>query len=222
MFNQITLVGNVGGDPQARQVGQDMVLTFTVATNEKRGQNEHTEWFRVTLWGKYAEKMAPYVQRGGLVLVTGSLRLETYQKNDGSIGHSLEVRADSIRLLGGKPQQQRQDPTSFPFGANAPAPNPFANPQQFPMAPGYPQQPMPAPGMQPFPQQGNAAQQLLAQANEHLRQTYQPPPEVRNHPAVQAAQQVFPEARFVQPNTDPQTGETFASPFGASSPLPGQ
>lgn len=222
MFNQITLVGNVGGDPQARQVGQDMVLTFTVATNEKRGQNEHTEWFRVTLWGKYAEKMAPYVQRGGLVLVTGSLRLETYNKNDGSVGHSLEVRADSIRLLGGKPQQQRQDPTSFPFGANAPAPNPFANPQQFPMAPGYPQQPPPAPG-QVFAREFDPRLDPRYQAPQQTaQQPYQPPPEVRNHPAVQAAQQVFPEARFVQPNTDPQTGETFASPFGASSPLPGQ
>ena len=61
-FNKITLVGNLGRDPELRYTPQGTpVCSFSLATNERRKDkttgenNDITTWFRVTLWGRQAE-----------------------------------------------------------------------------------------------------------------------------------------------------------------------
>jgi len=56
-FNKITLVGNLGRDPELRYTPQGTpVCSFSLATNERRKDrttgenNDITTWFRVTLW----------------------------------------------------------------------------------------------------------------------------------------------------------------------------
>src|SRR5260221_4281931 len=70
-FNKITLVGNLGADPELRYAPQGTpVCSFNLATNERRKDratgenNDITTWFRVTLWGRQAEVAAQYLTRG--------------------------------------------------------------------------------------------------------------------------------------------------------------
>ncbi|RMG44821.1 MAG: single-stranded DNA-binding protein [Acidobacteria bacterium] len=103
---KVILIGNLGRDAELRRTpGGTTLADFSIATNErwtdKNGtQQEHTQWFRVTLWGRQAEALAPYLTKGKQVYVDGTLRAREYTDRDGNRRTSLDVRADTITLLG--------------------------------------------------------------------------------------------------------------------------
>ena len=76
-FNKIIVVGNLGRDPELRYTAQGTpVCSFSMATNERRkDQNgemqDHTTWFRITLWNRLAETASQYLQKGKQVYIEG-------------------------------------------------------------------------------------------------------------------------------------------------------
>jgi single-strand DNA-binding protein len=138
-YNKITLIGNVGNDPQMKIVGDNRKVTeLSIAINEKgrNGQPDKTEWYRVSLWDSKAEVAATYVKRGNPIFIEGRLSVRTYIDKDGRERYSLEVVASDMQLLGGRepgesgqpmaPQAAAQ-PVSKPAPAAAVAPAPTAN-----------------------------------------------------------------------------------------------
>ena len=107
-FNKITIVGYLGRDPELRYTPQGTaVCKISVATTEKRknvaGQpEEHTTWFRVTVWGRQAELANEYLAKGRQVYIEGRLRLEEYADREGNPRISPEVTATDIQFLGGR------------------------------------------------------------------------------------------------------------------------
>jgi single-strand DNA-binding protein len=114
MFQEITIIGNLGQDPELRYTPQgDPVTSFSLATNRKwtnaSGQpGEETTWFRVSVWGKQAEACNQYLAKGRQVFVKGRLtpdkgtggpRLWTDQH--GQARASFEIRAMTVQFLGG-------------------------------------------------------------------------------------------------------------------------
>jgi single-strand DNA-binding protein len=105
-FNKITIVGYLGRDPELRYTPQGTaVCKLSVATTERRknaaGESEeHTTWFRVTVWGRQAELANEYLSRGRQVYIEGRLRLEEYTSREGSPRISPEVNATDIQVLG--------------------------------------------------------------------------------------------------------------------------
>jgi single-strand DNA-binding protein len=105
-FNKITIVGYLGRDPELRYTPQGTaVCNMSVATTERRknpaGQNEeHTTWFRITVWGRQGEVANEYLAKGRLVYIEGRLRLEEYTDREGNQRISLEVTATDIQFLG--------------------------------------------------------------------------------------------------------------------------
>ena len=87
-FNKITIVGNLGRDPELRYTPQGTpVCSFTVATNERRKDRagemqDSTTWFRVTLWGRQAETASQYLTKGRPVYIEGRLRVEEWTDRD--------------------------------------------------------------------------------------------------------------------------------------------
>ena len=119
MYQQLMLVGRLGRDPEMRYMPDGQPVTsFSLATERKwrAGQTEEltteTTWFRVQVGGGQAEACQTYLQRGSKVLVAGRLTPDPatggprlYQRKDGAMGGSYEVRADHVRFLGDKPQE---------------------------------------------------------------------------------------------------------------------
>lgn len=109
-FNKITIVGYLGRDPELRYTPQGMaVCKLSVATTEKRknvaGQpEEHTTWFRVTVWGRQAELANEYLAKGRQIYIEGRLRLEEYNDREGNPRVSPEVNATDIQFLGQRPE----------------------------------------------------------------------------------------------------------------------
>src|SRR5262245_48934435 len=117
-FNKITIVGYLGRDPELRYTPQGTaVCKLSVATTERKknvaGQpEEHTTWFRVTVWGRQAELANEYLARGRQVYLEGRLRLEEFTDREGHQRISPEVNANDIQFLG-----QRGE-ASAPSGQN--------------------------------------------------------------------------------------------------------
>lgn len=106
MYQQITLVGNLGGAPELRYTATGKAVTnFSVATSRSwTGQDgqrqEKTIWFRVAAWEKLAETCNRYLTKGQRVLVVGELEEpHVYQDQGGTARASLQVRARNVQFL---------------------------------------------------------------------------------------------------------------------------
>lgn len=116
-FNKVILVGNLGRDPELRYTAQGTpVCSFTIATNERRKDRngevqDHTTWFRITLWQKRAETASQYLTKGMPVYIEGRLRVEEYIDRDGKPRHSLEVEATEMQFIGTRKQEEDRAPT---------------------------------------------------------------------------------------------------------------
>ena len=112
MYQSLTIVGNVGRDPEMRYTPTGAAVTsFSVATSHQYSNNagetiKETVWFRITTWGKQAETCNQYVKKGSKVLVEGRLTADpatgsprVWTGKDGRQGASFEVTARTVRFL---------------------------------------------------------------------------------------------------------------------------
>jgi single-strand DNA-binding protein len=110
---KITLVGNLGRDPETRYTPNGtMNVRFTMAVsrrfNDQSGQQqERTTWFSVTAWGKLAETadrlaQSGYLTKGKQVYVDGRIESREYQDQQGQTRTSLDVTANELQLLGSR------------------------------------------------------------------------------------------------------------------------
>ena len=124
MYQQITLVGNLGNDPEMRYTASGVPVTnFNVATsrawtNQEGQRQEKTIWFRVTAWQKQAELASQYLSKGRQVMVVGEMEEpDVWTDREGNQRSSLQVRAFSIKFLG-----SRADAEAGGFAASQGAP----------------------------------------------------------------------------------------------------
>ena len=105
--NKAILVGRLGQKPELRYTpSQSAVTNITLATNETRrdqaGNNvESTEWHRVVLFGKTAEFVANYLDKGAMVYVEGRLQTRSWEDRDGVKTYTTEIVAQTVTPLGG-------------------------------------------------------------------------------------------------------------------------
>ena len=106
-MNKITIIGNLGRDPEMRYMQSgDAVTNFSVATSHRYrtrdgDQREETEWFNVSAWGRLAEVTNQYLSKGRQVYVEGRLSSRMYQTQTGETRVSLDVRASEVQFLSG-------------------------------------------------------------------------------------------------------------------------
>ncbi|MGB3834242.1 MAG: single-stranded DNA-binding protein [Mesorhizobium sp.] len=122
MFNQVTLVGHLGTDPEIRNTSNgSKVANFSVATssprfsdgkvvrNERGYAEQDTEWHRVVAFNGLA-KSAEKCVKGMLVLIIGRNRTNKWQDRDGKDRYTTEVIADRIKFLAWPKREDDQAP----------------------------------------------------------------------------------------------------------------
>ncbi len=103
--NRITVIGNLGSEPEMRFTPSGRPVTsFRVATNWRYTtpdgeRKEETEWFTVVAWGRLAEQCNQFLTKGRLVYVEGRLRLHTWDGQDGQRRARNEIVADRVKFL---------------------------------------------------------------------------------------------------------------------------
>ena len=116
-INQATVVGHLGRDPEIRYLPSgEAVANFSVATTEKwkdkaTGEpREEVEWHRISVFGRLAEIVGEYLKKGTLVYVQGKLKTRKYTDKDGVDRYATEIRAETMKMLGGRQDGERSAP----------------------------------------------------------------------------------------------------------------
>lgn len=103
-FQRYVAVGNLGGDPEIRNVGDKQVAKFRLAISEPWRKGK-TLWLSCECW-----RVGPvfdYMQKGVPILIEGSLEVQEWEK-DGQRRQQTVVRVDNITLLGGRADRGEQ------------------------------------------------------------------------------------------------------------------
>jgi len=113
--NQVTLVGNLGADPEVRRTQDGRpIANLRVATSEswkdkQTGEKrEKTEWHRCVIFSEGLAKIAEqYLKKGSKVFLQGALQTRKWQDQSGQDKYSTEVvlqgyRAQLVMLDGAK------------------------------------------------------------------------------------------------------------------------
>lgn len=108
MINKVTLVGNVGADPEVKTLENGIKMarlrlatTEKLYNKEKNEYTENTEWHNVTLWRGLADVADRYIHRGSQLYIEGKLRSRKYTK--GNVDFSVtEIICEEVKMLGKK------------------------------------------------------------------------------------------------------------------------
>lgn len=102
-MNKVFLCGNLGKDPESKQIGDRLSAKFSMATTKKfktaGGEvKEETQWHNCVLWGPLAEAAKNHLVKGSKVLVTGEVTQRSWE-TDGKKNYITEIQVDSMEIL---------------------------------------------------------------------------------------------------------------------------
>jgi single-strand DNA-binding protein len=125
-INRVVLVGNLTRDPEMKHLPSGTALcSLRIAVNTRR-KDESGQWtdkpnyFDVTVWGAQGENCANYLSKGRPVAVDGRLEWREWDAQDGTKRQAVEIIADSVQFLGGRPEgAEGAQPQFVPSGATA-------------------------------------------------------------------------------------------------------
>lgn len=126
MINRVTLVGNLGQDPETKStpsgqsVAQLRVATTSTYKDREGNRQEATEWHTVVVWGKQAEACGKYLTKGRQVYIEGRLATRKWTDKDGKDRYSTEVVAETVRFLGGGGDRDKAAPAADDLGYGIP------------------------------------------------------------------------------------------------------
>ena len=125
--NKVILVGNLGQKPEMRYTAtQSAVANISIATTESWKDKESgemrdkTEWHRVVYFGKLAEIVEKYLDKGSSVYIEGKLQTRKWQDKSGADRWTTEIVGNELTMLGSRasnssPAQSSSNETESPF-----------------------------------------------------------------------------------------------------------
>lgn len=109
MLNRVTLIGNLGADPEVRYMpAGGAVTTIRLATTRRwkdrqtGERKDATEWHRVVFFSPLAEIAGEYLKKGGQTYVAGRLQTRKWQDKEGHERYTTEIIAEEMYMLGSR------------------------------------------------------------------------------------------------------------------------
>lgn len=107
-YNKVILMGNLTRDPELKYLPSGTaVANFGLAMNEtytdrQTGEKREEACFvEIETWGRQAEIVNEYFQKGRPILLEGSLKFDSWEADDGTKRSRLKVRAFRFQFIGG-------------------------------------------------------------------------------------------------------------------------
>ena len=119
-MNSIYLIGRAGnaGELRYTQNGHP-VFNVSIATHDQFKDQETTTWHKIVVFGKVAERMAPLIEKGSEVFISGRISNREYVDKTGAKRTSTEVIAQFMRVLskmnGEESESQSKVDLDIPF-----------------------------------------------------------------------------------------------------------
>ena len=141
-INKVTIIGRVGQKPELRHMPSgNAVIQLSIATNESykdknTGQAvDSTEWHRVNFFGKPAEVLNQYIDKGSMLYIEGRINTRKWQDQQGQDRYSTEIIGREFQFIGGSRtdgQEQQNYSPADQQPSSAPAPDPSAENSNIP------------------------------------------------------------------------------------------
>ncbi len=106
MSAKVTIIGNLGRDPETRiNANNTFIANFSIAVNNQRKtatgeQVKKTDWYNITATGKQAQILAEYAHKGDPLLVEGKQTFNPWTDREGNSRVSVDVLVQDFRFLG--------------------------------------------------------------------------------------------------------------------------
>ena len=108
-INHVILIGRITQDLNEQSFGYtnngQAKANISIAVNRSKKQGEEwveeVSYFQITIWGKTAENLKPYLTKGKQIAVDGYLKQDRWEK-DGQKQSRVSIVATNVQLLGGK------------------------------------------------------------------------------------------------------------------------
>ncbi len=104
--NKVQLLGRIGTDIDVRKFDSGNIkASFRMATSEiykdaQGNKQEETQWHNIVAWGKLAEIIEKYTQKGAEIMIEGKLVYRSWETNTGEKKYFTEIETKDMRLLG--------------------------------------------------------------------------------------------------------------------------
>lgn len=100
-LNSFNVIGRCTKDGVVRNVGTNntTLLTFGIANDTGWGNNKKTNFFDVQVWGKRAESLSRFINKGKQVAISGTLECNKWVGQDGVERQSWVINAADVTLL---------------------------------------------------------------------------------------------------------------------------
>lgn len=121
--NKVILVGNLGADPEIKQVNSTQAANVSLATSESwtdkttNQRQEKTEWHRLVFWDKLADIAAQYLKKGSQIYVEGKLQTRSWDDPNGQKKWTTEIRVFQMQMLGKRDGAPDDVPDNAPGAA---------------------------------------------------------------------------------------------------------
>ena len=122
MTNVTILTGRITKDLELKQAGQTTVTNFSLAVDNPFKRDD-TSFFDVVAFGKTAELLNNYCNKGSKILVEGNLKQDRFTDKEGNNRSVVRVVANRVEFLDSKGSNQGQAPkqqSNDPFANAAP------------------------------------------------------------------------------------------------------
>ena len=117
-FNKVILIGRLTRDPELKMTPNGTKVTsFNIAVDRGYRKNENSEYvntdfFRIVGFNALAEFVTTYFQKGRLVLVEGSLRINKYKDKNDIQREIAEIWAISVKFMESKKKNDSAEITN--------------------------------------------------------------------------------------------------------------
>ena len=120
-LNKFQCIGRLGKDPEIRYAASGAAIAnFSVALGEswkdkQSGEKqEKTEWVNFVAFGKLAEIIEKYLNKGSQVYLEGKLQTRKWQDKEGNNRYTTEIVASEMQMLGSRSENQTGQSTGQP------------------------------------------------------------------------------------------------------------
>lgn len=115
MSYPVTFVGRLGADPELKVSGSTTITKARIVTNGRKREADgswvdvDTSWWDVTVFGRLAEAVADQCRKGQLVMVSGKVKIRTWEDPNGEKRSRPEVVADQVAIVVRPPAEPKPD-----------------------------------------------------------------------------------------------------------------
>jgi single-strand DNA-binding protein len=126
-MNQITIVGNVGSDPEiSTSTNGIKTAKYSIAVTKKIKDEKKTTWFRIIQFRYSAEFAENYIKKGMKILIVGEIEIDEYTDKNGIKQKSIQIIGEKCKIM-----SSLERDSEFGTNKNQPQQQPESQPQTF-------------------------------------------------------------------------------------------